>query len=93
MIVPECVSKRVSSANDMACVSAREKMGHGPTQTGVGGRVTDGNSEPNETDGIISGTAPAPQDAACEIRSVFCKPPKCGQLHDGKPVLKRSAPG
>ena len=39
MIVPECVSKRVSSANDMACVSAREKMGHGPTQTGVVGRV------------------------------------------------------
>ena len=24
------------------------------------------------------------------IRSVFCKPPKRGRLHDGKPALKRS---
>ena len=92
-IVLECVSERGSSGNDMAWVSAREKMGHGPTQTGVLGRVTDGNSELREPDGIISGTAPAPRDSACEIRSVFCEPLKRGRLHDGKPVLKRSAPG
>jgi len=58
VIVSECVSKRVSSANDMACVSAREKMGHGPTQTGVAGCVTDENGEPNEPDGVISETVP-----------------------------------
>ena len=87
------MSERGSSGNDMAWVSAREKMGHGPTQTGVVGRVTDGDRESNETDGIISGTAPAPRDAVCEIRSVFCKPPKRRRLHDGKPALKRSAPG
>ena len=28
VIVPKCVSEREWSANDMACVSAREKMGH-----------------------------------------------------------------
>ena len=92
-IVPECVSTRVSSANDMVCVSAREEMGHGPTQAGVVGSVTDGNSEPNEPDGVISETASAPRDSACEIHSVFCKPPKHGRLHDRKPALKRSAPG
>ena len=31
VIVPECMSEHEWSANDMACVSAREKMGHGPT--------------------------------------------------------------
>ena len=69
VIVPECMSEREWSANDMACVSARKKMGHGLIQTGVVGRVTDG---------VISETVPAPQDSACVIRSVFCKPPKRG---------------
>ena len=43
------VSEREWSANDIVCVSAREEMGHGPTQTGDMGRVTDGVI--SETDG------------------------------------------
>ena len=82
--VPECVLKRVSGANDMVCVSACEEMGHGPTQTGDVGRVTDG---------AISETAPAPRDAVCEIRSASCKPPKHRRLHCGEPVLERPVIG
>ena len=52
MIVPECVSERSSGANYMEWMSAREEMGHGPTQMGDVGRVTDG---------VISETAPAPR--------------------------------
>ena len=60
MNVPECVLKRVSGANDMACVSACVEMLQGPTLTGDVGRVTDG---------AILETAPAPRDAVCEVRS------------------------
>ena len=74
MIVPECVQ----TASNMACV----EMEHGPTQTGVVRRVTDG---------VILETAPAPWDAACEVRSVFCERPKRGRLSDQEPALKRSA--
>ena len=63
--VPECVLKRVSGANDMACVSACEEMGHGLTQTGDVGRVTDG---------VILGTMPAPRDAAWAIRKTWNGP-------------------
>ena len=96
--MPEYVSERKWSANDMAWMSAREKMGHGPTQTGVAGHVLDGRGEPSEPDGVISETAPAPQDSACEILSMFCKPPKRGALLGtvmvpGEPALKRSMPG
>ena len=80
MIVPECVQ----TASNMACVSAREEMGHGPTQTGDVGRVMDG---------VISETAPAPRDAACEVHSVFCEWPKRVCLHDREPTLKRSVLG
>ena len=73
-------------------MSAREKMGHGPTQTGVVGSVTDESGEPSERDKVISETAPAPRDSTCEVRSMFCKPPKRRRLHDGEPALKRSAP-
>ena len=74
----------MSGANDMACVSACEEMGHGPTQMGDVGRVTDG---------VISETTPAPRDAACEVRSVFCERPKRMCLRDREPALKRSVPG
>ena len=41
MIVLECVPEGKYRANDMACVSACEEMGHGLTQTGDMGRVTE----------------------------------------------------
>ena len=84
MNVPECVLKRVSGANDMACVSACEEMGHGPTQTGDVGRVMDG---------AILETAPASRDAACEVRSMFCERPRCARLRDQEPALKRPVIG
>ena len=68
----------------MACVSACEEMEHGLTQTGDVGRVTDG---------VILETAPASQDVACEVRSVFCEQPKRTRLRDRKPTLKCSALG
>ena len=71
----------MSGANEMACVSACEEMGHGPTQMGDVGRVTDG---------VISGTAPASRDVTCEVRSMFCERPKRAHLRDRKPVLKHS---
>ena len=80
----QSVSKCVQNANDMTCVSACEEMGHGPTQTGDMGRVTDG---------VILETAPAPQDAACEIRSVFCERPRRARLRDREATSKRSAIG
>ena len=80
MNAPECVLERASGANDMECMSARVEMEHGPTQTGDVGRVTDG---------IILETAPAPRDAACEVRSVFCGRPKHARLRIGKPARKR----
>ena len=67
LIVPECVPEGKYRANDMECVSACEEMGHGLTQTGDVGRVTDG---------VILGTMPAPRDAACEVRSMFCEWPR-----------------
>ena len=73
----------------MAWMSAREKMGHGPSQTGVVGRVSVESGEPSERDKVISETAPAPRDAACEIRSVFGKLPNRGGLNYGEPALKR----
>ena len=84
MNVPECVSKCVLNANDKECVSAYEEMGHGPTQTGDVGRVTDG---------AILETAPAPRDAACEVRSVFCEWPRRARLRDQEPALKRPVIG
>ena len=89
MNVPECVSKCVQNANDMAC----EKMGHGPIQTGDVGCVTDGNGEPNGPHRIVLETVPAPRDAACEVRSVFCGRPERARLRDRESALKRSAPG
>ena len=86
MNVPECVLKRVSGANDVACVSAREEMAHGPIWTG------DMGGEPNEMDGIISETAPALRHAVCEVRSLFCERPK-HMFADRKPTLKRLALG
>ena len=91
--VPEYVSEREWSANDMAWMSAREKMGHGPSQTGVAGHVLDGNGEPSERDGVILETAPAPWNAACEVRSLFCERSKRARLRDWEPALKRPVIG
>ena len=84
MNVPECVLKCVQNANDMACVSVRVEMKHGPTQTGDVGRVTDR---------AILETVPAPWDAACEVRSISCERPKRARLHDREPVLKHPVIG
>ena len=84
VIVPECVPEGKYRANNMECTSAREEMGHGPTQTGVVGNVTDL---------VILETAPAPRDAACEVRSVFCEWPKLARSCDRNPAPKRSALG
>ena len=89
----QIVSKYVQNANDMECVCAYEEMGHGPTQMGDVGRVTDGNGEPNGPHGVILETAPAPRDAACEVRSVFCERPKRAQLRDREPASKRPVIG
>ena len=71
-------------ANTLECLSAREEMGHGPTQTGVVDRVTDG---------VILETAPAPRDAACEVRSMVCERPKFVRSCDRNPAPKCSALG
>ena len=73
---PECVLECVSDASDMECMSARGKTGHGPIQTGDVGRVRDGNGESNEPHRTISETVPAPRDAVCKVRSVFCEQSK-----------------
>ena len=70
-----------------------EKTGRGPIQTGDVGRVTDGNGEPNGPNGTISETAPAPWDAACEVRSMFCEWPRHARLHGREPALKRPVIG
>ena len=84
MNVPECVLEHASGENDIACVSAYEEMEHGPTQTGVVGRVTDG---------AIWETALALRDAACEVHSVSCGRPRHARLRDREPVLKRPVIG
>ena len=66
----------------MACVSACGEMAHGPIQTG------DGNGKLDRLHGVVLGTAPAPRDAACEVRSVFCEWSKRTRLRDWKPALK-----
>ena len=84
MNVPECVLERASGANDMAWLSAQDGVGHGSTQMGDVGRVTDG---------TILETASAPRDAACEVRSVSCGWPRCARLRDREPALKRPVIG
>ena len=48
----------------------------------------DGNGEPGRPHEVVLETAPAPQDAVCEVRSVFCERPKRARLRDRKPALK-----
>ena len=97
MSVPECER----STNNMAWVSARERMGYASTQTGIVVCVTDGRGKPPEWDKVMLETTPAPRVTACEVRehapSMLCKPPKPGSLLDvlmasGEPVSKRSVP-
>ena len=39
-------------------------------------RTGDGNGEPGRPHKVILETVPAPRDAACEVRSVFCERPE-----------------
>ena len=73
-------------------MSAHETVGHGSTQTRVVGSVVDRRGEPPEWDKVISETATAPRDSACELGSVCCEPPKRGSLFgifmvSGEPAL------
>jgi len=83
VIVLECVS----STSEMACVSACEELVHGRIQTG------DTSSEPGRPHKVVWVTAPAPPDAACEVRSVFCEWPKHARLRDRKPAPERLVRG
>ena len=82
VIVPECVSRCANGVSVMACVSACMEMDDGRIQKG------DGNGEPGRPHEVVLETAPAPQDAVCEVRSVFCERPKRARLRDRKPALK-----
>ena len=77
------VLKRASGVSNMACVSACMELVLGPIQTG------DLNGEPGRPHKVVWVTAPAPPDAACEVRSVFCERPKRARLRDRKPVPER----
>ena len=90
MIVPECVSRCVNGASNMACVSACMEMDDRPIQTGYGC------GEPSAPYKVISATAPAPRDDRLHrsTRPVphFVNGPRV-RLCGGNPLQKRSAFG